>query len=297
MPAKVEKVSIAEEHAPHLRPLAAPPARSPRSARRSARARPAPARSSAPCGSARTPPPPPRSPRPPGPARRWSCAGAGGRRRARCRPPPAPRRSAVSVSRGCSQVSSTMPPTSASIWRENSEIWWLSTPCSSPMSDGEPAGELAGAALGEEAGRHLEQPGEQLPPEPGHRPLADGAQQVGLDVVEHRLHGEQRHQAERDAVEQRAVAVARTRRRAGSAPTIGNARPSSAAERPAPGSRRAACRGTAAPGARAGPAGPAAGGGASAASDVSGHRLDDVQGSVADVAAAGIAACSPAGRG
>ncbi len=48
---------------------------------------------------------------------------------------------------------------------------------------------------------------EELAPEPGHRLLAGRAQQVGLDVVEHRLHGEQRHQAERDAVEQRAVAA------------------------------------------------------------------------------------------
>ena len=71
----------------------------------------------------------------------------------------------------------------------------------------EPAGQLARPPLGEEPGRHLEQPREQLPPEPGHRLLAGRAQQVGLDVVEHRLDAEQGHQAEGDAVEQRAVAV------------------------------------------------------------------------------------------
>ena len=43
--------------------------------------------------------------------------------------------SAVSASRGWSHVSSTTPPTSERIWRANSEIWWLSTPWSKPMSE------------------------------------------------------------------------------------------------------------------------------------------------------------------
>ncbi len=73
--------------------------------------------------------------------------------------------------------------------------------------DGQPAGELAGAPVREEPGRHLQQAAEQVPPEPGHRLLAGRAQEVGLDVVEHRLQGEQAHEAERDAVEQRAVPV------------------------------------------------------------------------------------------
>ena len=93
------------------------------------------------------------------------------------------------------------------IWRENSETWWLSTLWSRPDVHREPAGELARATVGEEARRHLEQPGEQLAPEPRHRLLADRAQQIRLQVVEHRLRAEQRHQAERDAVEQGAIAV------------------------------------------------------------------------------------------
>ena len=66
----------------------------------------------------------------------------------------------------------------------------------------EPAGELTGPAIGEESRRHREQLGEQLPPQPRHRPLAGRAQQVGLGVVEHRLDGEQPQEPEGDAVEQ-----------------------------------------------------------------------------------------------
>jgi hypothetical protein len=74
-----------------------------------------------------------------------------------------------------------------------------------PDVDRQPAGELARAALGEEAGRHVQQTAEQLPAEPGDGLLAGRAQQVGLGVVEHGLHGEERYQRQRDAVEQRPV--------------------------------------------------------------------------------------------
>ena len=93
--------------------------------------------------------------------------------------------SAVSVSRGCIRVSRTTPPTSARIWRENSAIWWLSTPCSRPMSV---VSRLVSSPVRRSAkkpGRHLQQLGKQLPPEPGDHPLAHGAQQIGLGVVQH----------------------------------------------------------------------------------------------------------------
>jgi hypothetical protein len=41
---------------------------------------------------------------------------------------------AVTVSLGCISVSRTTPPTRARNCRENSAIWWLSTPCRRPMS-------------------------------------------------------------------------------------------------------------------------------------------------------------------
>ena len=86
----------------------------------------------------------------------------------------------------------------------------------------EPAGELAGAPLGEEARRHLQQLGEQLAPESRHRPLAGRAQQIGLHVVEHRpARMKSATRPMRDAVQERAVAVARTRRPAGTAPPSG----------------------------------------------------------------------------
>ena len=138
-----------------------------------------------------------------------------------------------------------------------------------PDVGGEPAGELAGAPLGEEAGRHLEQPGEQLPPEPGHRLLAGRAQQVGLDVVEHRLHAEQRHQAERDAVQEGAIAV--DEGGVEQVPHDHREGEAASALRTSATVAAAACRDTAGPGATAGPGGPvrrAAQGGASGGASV-----------------------------
>ncbi len=66
---------------------------------------------------------------------------------------------------------------------------------------GEPAGKLAGPALGEESGRHLQQLGEELPPKSRHHALAHRAQQVGLGVVEHGLHAEQDHQPDGNPVQ------------------------------------------------------------------------------------------------
>ena len=100
-------------------------------------------------------------------------------------------------------------------------------------------------------------------PEPGHRPLADGAQQVGLGVVEHRLDAEEHHQAERDAVEQRPVVL----HERGVEQVAHDHREGEAEQRAGHQGQRwraPASRDTAAPGARGGPAARAAGTGAAA---------------------------------
>ena len=70
---------------------------------------------------------------------------------------------------------------------------------------GEPAHELARPTLGEEAGGEAHQVLEQILPQPRDHALAGGREEVSLREVEQALDGEQAHQPERDAVEQRAV--------------------------------------------------------------------------------------------
>ena len=70
---------------------------------------------------------------------------------------------------------------------------------------GEAAHQLAGAAVGEEPGRELQQLGKELAPKPRDRPLAGRGQEIGLSVVEAGLENEEQEEPEGDAVEEGAV--------------------------------------------------------------------------------------------
>jgi hypothetical protein len=71
----------------------------------------------------------------------------------------------------------------------------------------QPARELAGAPVGEEAGREPHEVREHVLAQPRHHALGGGAEQVDLHEVHHALQREEPDEQERDAVEQRAVAV------------------------------------------------------------------------------------------
>src|SRR5690606_4019623 len=80
-------------------------------------------------------------------------------------------------------------------------------PLQQPNVGREAAGELAGAAVGEEARWHLEEAREDFAAEPGYGPLTGGAEQICLDVIENGLDREEPEQAERYAAEQRPAAI------------------------------------------------------------------------------------------
>ena len=71
----------------------------------------------------------------------------------------------------------------------------------------EAARELAGAALGEEAGRQAHEVREHVLAQLRDHALGRAGEQVHLHEVHHALQREQRDEPERDAVEQRAVAL------------------------------------------------------------------------------------------
>ncbi len=71
----------------------------------------------------------------------------------------------------------------------------------------QPARQLAGAPLGEEARREAHEIGEEVDAQPRDDALGGGGEEKDLDEVERGLHGEEPEQAERDAVEPRGAPV------------------------------------------------------------------------------------------
>ncbi len=108
---------------------------------------------------------------------------------------------AVSVSRGCiEREQDDSPDQCQNLARELCDLM-AEHPLQEADIRGQTTGELAGAPLGEEAGRHLEESGEQLPPKPGDDLLTHGAQKVCLRIVQQSLYAEQHDQPDGNAIE------------------------------------------------------------------------------------------------
>ena len=69
----------------------------------------------------------------------------------------------------------------------------------------EPGRELAYSPVGEKSGRLIDQAAEEVPSQISHHPLRYRRGQITLDEVDHRQHGEQEKQPDRDAVEERGI--------------------------------------------------------------------------------------------
>jgi hypothetical protein len=72
---------------------------------------------------------------------------------------------------------------------------------------GEPARQLAGAPLGEESGREMNQVREHVLAQLGDHALRRPGEQVHLDEVHDALQREREHERDRNAVEQRAIVL------------------------------------------------------------------------------------------